>query len=39
MASIPVVSPRYFVPANGKKYVLVHDEDYCAHPAGVPGPP
>jgi uncharacterized protein YecT (DUF1311 family) len=30
------VSPRYFIPENGKKYVLVHDEDYCAYPAGTP---
>jgi uncharacterized protein YecT (DUF1311 family) len=31
------VSPRYFIPANGKKYVLLHDEDYCA--AATSGPP
>jgi uncharacterized protein YecT (DUF1311 family) len=30
------VSPRYFIPQNGKKYVLVHDEDYCANPVGTP---
>jgi hypothetical protein len=30
------VSPRYFIPENGKKYVLVHDEDYCAYPLGTP---
>jgi len=30
------VSPRYFIPENGKKYPLVHDEDYCA---GAPGAP
>ncbi|MGH9343702.1 MAG: hypothetical protein ACRD19_08075, partial [Terriglobia bacterium] len=29
---IPVVSPAYFIPENGKKYVLVHDEDYCEPP-------
>jgi len=33
------VSPRYFIPANGKKYVLVHDEDYCWHDANQPPPP
>jgi len=33
------VSPRYFIPENGKKYVLVHDEDYCDHPANSPAPP
>ena len=30
------VSPRYFIPENGKKYVLIHDEDYCAQPVGTP---
>jgi uncharacterized protein YecT (DUF1311 family) len=34
-----LVSPRYFIPQNGKKYVLVHDEDYCAYQSGVPPPP
>jgi hypothetical protein len=34
----PVVT-RYFIPDNGKKYVLVHDEDYCDHPANAPAPP
>ena len=33
------VSPRYFIPANGKKYVLMHDEDFCDHPADQPAPP
>jgi uncharacterized protein YecT (DUF1311 family) len=36
---IPPVTPRYFIPGNGKKYVLVHDEDYCGHPNGLPAPP
>jgi hypothetical protein len=35
---VPAVTTRYFIPANGDKYVLVHDEDYCAHPANVPAP-
>jgi len=35
---IPAISPRYFIPANGKKYVLVHDEDYCFHPEDEPAP-
>jgi Lysozyme inhibitor LprI len=35
---VPPVSPRYFIPVNGKKYVLVHDEDYCWHPDGAPAP-
>jgi hypothetical protein len=29
---------RYFIPENGKKYVLLHDEDYCAYPPGAPPP-
>jgi len=36
--SIPAISPRYFIPANGKKYVLVHDEDYCFHSEDEPAP-
>ena len=36
---IPAITPRYFIPDNGKKYVLEHDEDYCWHPAGTPAPP
>jgi uncharacterized protein YecT (DUF1311 family) len=38
LARVHPVSPRYFIPANGKKYVLIHDEDYCWHPDGTPGP-
>jgi uncharacterized protein YecT (DUF1311 family) len=30
------VSPRYFIPEDGKKYVLVHDEDYCAYAPSAP---
>ncbi len=33
-ARIPQISPRYFIPENGKKYVLAHDEDYCWRPPG-----
>jgi len=36
---IPPVTVRYFIPENGKKYVLVHDEDYCDHTPGDPAPP
>jgi len=36
--AIPAISPRYFIPANGRKYVLVHDEDYCFHPEDEPAP-
>lgn len=32
------VTVRYFIPANGKKYVLIHDEDYCDHPPNAPAP-
>jgi uncharacterized protein YecT (DUF1311 family) len=38
LARVHPVSPRYFIPANGRKYVLLHDEDYCWHPEGTPGP-
>lgn len=33
------VTARYFIPNNGRKYVLIHDEDYCGHPEGTPPPP
>jgi hypothetical protein len=33
------VSARYFIPDNGRKYVLLHDEDYCAHPEIAPAQP
>jgi uncharacterized protein YecT (DUF1311 family) len=36
VTGVPAVSPRYFIPDNGKKYVLLHDEDYCAAPQGGP---
>ncbi len=36
---VPTVSPRYFIPDNGKKYALIHDEDYCWHPDDAPGRP
>ena len=39
VSRVPVITPRYFIPDNGKKYVLVHDEDYCWHPEGTPVPP
>ena len=35
---IPAISPQYFIPANGKKYVLMHDEDYCFHDQDEPAP-
>ena len=38
-ARVRPISPRYFIPDNGKKYVLVHDEDYCDSPPGAPAPP
>ncbi len=36
---IAPITTRYFIPVNGKKYVLVHDEDYCAHADDQPAPP
>ncbi len=39
VARIPSITPRYFIPDNGKKYVLEHNEDYCWHPTGTPAPP
>jgi uncharacterized protein YecT (DUF1311 family) len=39
VAGIPPITPRYFIPDNGKKYVLEHDEDYCWHAEGTPAPP
>jgi uncharacterized protein YecT (DUF1311 family) len=38
VAGLRWVSPRYFIPENGKKYALLHDEDYCAHPDNAPPP-
>ncbi len=35
---IPEITARYFIPENGKKYVLEHDEDYCWGPSGEPAP-
>ncbi|MGO8757042.1 MAG: lysozyme inhibitor LprI family protein [Terracidiphilus sp.] len=35
---VPEVTPRYFIPEDGKKYVLEHDEDYCWSPPGTPAP-
>jgi Lysozyme inhibitor LprI len=35
---VPEISPRYFIPDNGKKYVLIHDEAYCTAPPGEPEP-
>jgi len=33
------VSTRYYIPENGRKYALLHDEDYCAYRQDVPPPP
>jgi hypothetical protein len=37
-AKVHPITPRYFIPTNGRKYVLVHDEDYCFHPDNAPKP-
>jgi uncharacterized protein YecT (DUF1311 family) len=29
-SGVPVVTVTYFIPDNGKKYALIHDEDYCS---------
>ena len=34
-SGVPVVSVTYFIPENGKKYALIHDEDYCAPSASA----
>ena len=34
-----LVSTRYFIPENGKRYALLHDEDYCAYRRDIPPPP
>jgi hypothetical protein len=39
IAKIHPTSPRYFIPANKKKYALIHDTDYCAHAEGMAAPP
>lgn len=36
VSSVRWVEPRYFIPENGKKYVLLHDEDYCAAGPNTP---
>jgi uncharacterized protein YecT (DUF1311 family) len=33
------VTVRYFIHDNGRKYVLLHDEDYCARPETAPAQP
>jgi len=35
---LPTVTVRYFIPESGKKYVLVHDEDFCDHPPNAAAP-
>ena len=36
---VPLISPRYFIPENGKKYVLLHDQDYCGRQNDEAAPP
>jgi uncharacterized protein YecT (DUF1311 family) len=38
VARVKVIAPRYFIPDNDRKYVLLHDEDFCAHPDDEPAP-
>jgi uncharacterized protein YecT (DUF1311 family) len=40
VAGVPPLTVRYFIPDNGKKYALLHDEDYCwSPPDAVPPNP
>jgi hypothetical protein len=34
VSGVPMITVTYFIPENGKKYALIHDEDYCAPGAG-----
>jgi len=38
VAGVPPLTVRYFIPDNGRKYVLVHDEDYCWAPPDAVAP-
>ena len=38
IANLPPITVRYFIPDNGRKYVLVHDEDYCSQSEDAPAP-
>lgn len=35
---VPPIVTRYFINEEGAKILLVHDEDFCIHPEGVPAP-
>jgi uncharacterized protein YecT (DUF1311 family) len=39
IAGVSPISPRYFIPTNGKKYALLHDEDFCAGSGAQPPSP
>ena len=39
LTNVRPASVRYFIPDNGRKYVLLHDEDYCSHPELAPPQP
>lgn len=38
VAGMRPIFARYFIPDNGRKYVLMHDEDYCVAPPGATAP-
>jgi uncharacterized protein YecT (DUF1311 family) len=38
VSAVPRITTRYFIPDDGKKYVLVHDEDYCWSGPNTPAP-
>lgn len=37
-ASVPAITSRYFIPKDGKEYLLLHDEEYCERPENAPAP-
>lgn len=38
-AGVPAITTRYFIPEDGKEYLLLHDEEYCERPENAPAPP
>ena len=36
IAKVPPITVRYFIPNDGRKYVLVHDEDFCSQAEDAP---
>jgi hypothetical protein len=38
ISAVPPIPVLYVIPNDGKKYPLLHDEDYCVHAADAPEP-